>query len=265
MVLAPRQPHAGAIAVNVLRFARVLAALIVVGWPLALPAATARFPLQKANTDINSLASLQRGARNFVNYCLGCHSARFMRYSQLADDLALTKNELRTNLMFTGMRIYDAMLSSMPPELARDWFGNEPPDLSLIARSRGVDYVYTYLKSFYEDRSRPTGVNNAVLANSVMPDVLIELQGVQIPRYEELPGPNGHTVRYLVALEPGMPGELSAAEFDGFVRDTVTFLEYVAEPTKSQRRSLGVWVILYLLMFTVFAYFLKKEYWRDVK
>lgn len=248
-----------------MRIARILTALIAVAWPLALSAASARFPLQKAHTDVTSLASLQRGARNFVNYCLGCHSARFMRYSQLADDLALTKDELRTNLMFTGIRIYDAMLSSMPPEQARDWFGNAPPDLSLIARSRGVDYVYTYLKSFYEDRSRPTGVNNAVLANSVMPDVLVGLQGVQIPRYEEVPGPNGSAVRNLVALEAGTPGELSAEEYDGFVRDTVAFLEYVAEPTKAQRRSLGVWVLLYLLMFTAFTYFLKKEYWKDVK
>jgi len=247
------------------RPARLLAALVVLGWPIALSAATHGYPLLDADTDVSSLASLQRGARNVVNYCLGCHSARFMRYSQVATDLALTEEELRDNLMFTGMRVYDTMLTSMPPEQAREWFGNVPPDLSLIARSRGVDYVYTYLKSFYGDPSRPTGANNAVLANTVMPYVLAGLQGVQQPRYEEKPGSNGESVRHLAGLESGTPGELSAEEFDGFVRDTVTFLEYVSEPAKAQRRSLGVWVILYLLMFTAFTYFLKKEYWKDVK
>jgi ubiquinol-cytochrome c reductase cytochrome c1 subunit len=242
-----------------------LALLILLAWPFAVSAATHGYPLQDADTDVSSLASLQRGARNFVNYCLGCHSARFMRYSQVASDLALTEAELRENLMFTGSRVYDGMLSSMPPEQAREWFGNAPPDLSLIARSRGVDYVYTYLKSFYGDPARPTGANNAVLHNTVMPYVLAGLQGVQQPRYEEKAGINGEANHHLVGLDPGTSGELGAEEFDGFVRDTVTFLEYVSEPAKAQRRSLGVWVLLYLLMFTAFTYFLKKEYWKDVK
>lgn len=244
---------------------RILLTLLALSWPLALPASTDEYPLQDAGTDVSNLASLQRGARNFVNYCLGCHSAQYMRYSQVADDLALTEGELRDNLMFTGMRIYDAMLTSMPAEQARAWFGNTPPDLSLIARSRGVDYVYTFLKSFYADTSRPTGANNAVLANTVMPHVLAGLQGVQQPRYETQTGEDGTSEQRLVGLEPGTPGEMTAEQFDGFVRDTVSFLEYVSEPAKSQRKSLGVWVILYLLMFLAFAYFLKKEYWKDVK
>lgn len=239
--------------------------LAALWWPLALPAASDGYPLQDAGTDLGNLASLQRGARNFVNYCLGCHSARYMRYSQVADDLALTEAELRDNLMFTGTRIYDAMLTSMPADEARQWFGNTPPDLSLIARSRGVDYVYTFLRSFYADPLRPTGANNAVLANTVMPHVLAGLQGVQEPRYETTAGKNGKAVAHLVGLVPGTPGEMSPEQFDGFVRDTVGFLEYVSEPAKSERRSLGVWVILYLLMFLAFAYFLKKEYWKDVK
>jgi ubiquinol-cytochrome c reductase cytochrome c1 subunit len=238
---------------------------VALSWPLALSAATNGYPLENADTDVSNLASLQRGARNFVNYCLGCHSAKYMRYSQVADDLALTEQELRDNLMFTGTGIYDAMQSSMPPEQARAWFGNAPPDLSLIARSRGVDYVYTYLRSFYDDPSRPTGTNNAVLANTVMPHVLAVLQGAQQPRYEPTTTRDGRQVQHLAGLDPGTPGEMNAEQFDGFVRDTVTFLEYVAEPAKSQRRSLGVWVILYLLMFLAFAYFLKKEYWKDVK
>ncbi len=244
--------------------ARLLLALAALCWPLALPASTNGYPLEDADTDVSNLASLQRGARNFANYCLGCHSARYMRYSQVAEDLALTETELRDNLMFTGTRVYDAMLTSMPADQARQWFGNTPPDLSLIARSRGVDYVYTFLRSFYGDPSRSTGANNAVLANTGMPHVLAGLQGVQQPRYEETTGKDGKPVKHLI-LEPGTPGDMTVEEFDGFVRDTVTFLEYVSEPAKSQRKSLGVWVILYLLMFLAFAYFLKKEYWKDVK
>lgn len=226
------------------------------------------YPLQQANTDVGSLSSLQRGARNFVNYCLGCHSAQFMRYSQVAEDLALTEDELQANLMFTGERIYDAMESAMPAEKARQWFGNAPPDLSLITRSRGVDYVYTFLKSFYADPSRPTGADNAVLPGTAMPNVLADLQGPQTPRYETRVADDGAETQCLVALDPGgagPPGEMPAAAFDSFVRDTVTFLEYVAEPHKAERISLGVWVILFLLMFAVFAWFLYKEYWKDVK
>ena len=248
-----------------MRPARSLLAIVALSWPLALSASTNGYPLEDADTDVSNLASLQRGARNYVNYCLGCHSAKYMRYSQVAEDLALTENELQENLMFTGTRVYDPMLSSMPAEQARIWFGNAPPDLSLIARSRGVDYVYTYLKSFYDDPSRPTGANNAVLPQTAMPDVLAGLQGRQKPRYESKPDADGKLVQHLASLEPVAPGEMTAVDFDGFVRDTVTFLEYVSEPAKSQRRSLGVWVILYLLMFTAFTYFLKKEYWKDVK
>jgi ubiquinol-cytochrome c reductase cytochrome c1 subunit len=153
----------------------------------------------------------------------------------------------------------------MPAEKARVWFGNAPPDLSLIARSRGVDYVYTFLKSFYADPSRPTGANNALLANTVMPNVLAVRQGEQLPRYEDRAGADGRPTPHLVALDPGAPGEMTAEEFDGFVRDTVAFLEYVSEPAKAQRKALGVWVVLFLLMFTVFAYLLYKEYWKDVK
>jgi ubiquinol-cytochrome c reductase cytochrome c1 subunit len=247
------------------RPARLLLAFVTLSWPLALSASTNGYPLEDADTDVGNLASLQRGARNFVNYCLGCHSARYMRYSQVAEDLALTEDELQENLMFTGTRIYDAMLTSMPTDQAREWFGNTPPDLSLIARSRGTDYVYTFLKSFYGDSSRPTGANNAVLANTGMPHVLAGFQGVQQPRFETTTGKDGRPAQHLAGLDPGTPGEMTAEQFDGFVRDTVTFLEYVSEPAKSQRRSLGVWVILYLLMFLAFTYFLKKEYWKDVK
>lgn len=233
--------------------------------PQLAAAAAGGFPLERANADVSNLASLQRGARNFVNYCLGCHSAKYMRYSQLAEDLALTEDELRANLMFTGERVYDTMATAMPAEKAHEWFGNAPPDLSLITRSRGSDYVYTFLRSFYADPTRPTGVNNAVLPGTAMPHVLAELQGLQQPRYEQVNGADGAAVEHLAGLEPGVPGELPAAAYDSFVRDTVAFLEYVAEPHKARRHALGVWVILFLLMFSAFSWFLYKEYWKDVK
>jgi ubiquinol-cytochrome c reductase cytochrome c1 subunit len=246
------------------RFAAAFA--LSLSFAAAACAATAGWPLQQAGTDVSNLASLQRGARNFVNYCLGCHSAKYMRYSQLAEDLALTEEELRASLMFTGTRVYDTMDSAMSAEQGRLWFGNAPPDLSLIARSRGPDYVYTFLRSFYEDASRPTGVNNAVLPGTAMPHVLAPLQGLQQPRFETTAGADGKQVQHLVGLEPGSaPGDLPAAAFDSFVRDTVAFLEYVSEPSKARRQALGVWVILFLLMFTTFAWFLYKEYWKDVK
>jgi ubiquinol-cytochrome c reductase cytochrome c1 subunit len=247
------------------RAARALALLLAALPASAAWAASQGYPLQESHADVSNLASLQRGARNFVNYCLGCHSAQYMRYSQLAEDLALTEDELRENLMFTGTRVYDTMQTAMPPERAREWFGNAPPDLSLITRSRGSDYVYTFLRSFYEDPTRPTGVNNAVLPGTAMPHVLAELQGLQRPRYEPAAGEGGAAAQHLAGLDPGTPGDMPAAAFDGFVRDTVAFLEYVAEPAKAKRQALGVWVVLFLLMFTVLSWFLYKEYWKDVK
>ena len=232
--------------------------------PAAATAAEEGYPLQDANADVSNLASLQRGARNFVNYCQGCHSAKYMRYSQVASDLALTEDDVKANLMFTGERIYDTMQSVMPAEKARQWFGNAPPDLSLIVRSRGPDYVYTFLRSFYEDPARPTGVNNAVLPGTAMPHVLAPLQGLQQARFETHRDHEGNPVKTLVALEPGTTGDMPAATFDSFVRDIVAFLTYVAEPAKARRESLGIWVVLFLLMFAAFAWFLYKEYWKDV-
>ena len=259
---------------SVLRALLVLVAAI----PAAASASEEGYPLQDANADVSNLASLQRGARNFVNYCLGCHSAKYMRYSQLASDLALTEDDVKANLMFTGERIYDTMESVMPPERARQWFGNAPPDLSLIVRSKGPDYVYTFLRSFYEDPSRPTGVNNAVLPGTAMPHVLAPLQGVQRVRDEKKEKDEGGVVAGKhgggsggggtgsahIVLEPGVAGDMPAATFDSFVRDIVAFLTYVAEPAKARRESLGIWVVLFLLMFAAFSWFLYKEYWKDV-
>lgn len=243
---------------------KILLAGLTLAWTGAALAAGNGYPLQQAGTDLRQTASLQRGARNFVNYCLGCHSLQYLRYSRVAADLELTEKETRENLMFTGTRIHDAMLSAMPAAAARGWFGNAPPDLSLIVRSRGLDYVFTYLKSFYADPSRPTGANNAVLANSVMPHVLAGLQGVQVARYATSTDAEGREHRQLIRLEPGTGGSMNAGEFDAFVRDTVNFLDYAAEPARARRESLGVWVTLFLVLFTFLAWLLKREYWRDV-
>lgn len=244
---------------------RKLAVLALALLPVAAFAAESGPVLQDAATDIHNTASLQRGARNFVNYCMGCHSVQYQRWNRLSADLGIPMDDVRRNLMFAGGSEHSTMMSAMPREDARRWFGNAPPDLSLIARSRGTDYLYTFLKSFYADPSRPTGVNNVVLPGTAMPHALASLQGVQRPKYEQVGGAGGATEKHLAGVEPGTPGELSAEQYDEFVRDTVNFLDYVGEPAKAQREKLGVWVVLFLLLLFGFAYLLKQEYWKDVK
>jgi len=219
--------------------------------------------LDHAGTDINNQASLQRGARNFVNYCLGCHSAKYVRWNRVGADLGISEEDLQQNLMFTGGKPFDTMQSAMPHAQAIEWFGVAPPDLSLIARSRGVDYLYTFLRSFYADASRPNGVNNLVLPNAAMPHVLADLQGVRTARIE-LVTHDGQATPHIVGLADGAPGTLSAEEYDSFVRDTVNFLDYIGEPVKAKRQSMGIWVVLFLMVFWLFTYLLKKEYWKDI-
>jgi ubiquinol-cytochrome c reductase cytochrome c1 subunit len=218
-----------------------------------------------ARNDVGNTASLQRGARNFVNYCLGCHTAKYVRYNRVAADLGLTEKQLTENLMFTGERPFDTMLNGMNPEDAKRWFGVQPPDLSLIARSRGTDRVYSFLRSFYVDPTRPTGVNNLVLPGAAMPNVLWELQGAQDIVWEGRMDAQGNASKQFKEFKSLSPGKLSPEEFDGFVRDTVNFLDYIAEPIQLERQSLGYRVVAFLLFFTLLAYLLKKEYWTDVK
>jgi ubiquinol-cytochrome c reductase cytochrome c1 subunit len=219
-----------------------------------------------ARNDITNVASLQRGARNFVNYCMGCHSARYVRYGRLGQDLGLSEQQVIDNLMFTGERIHDTMKISMRPEDAARWFGTTPPDLSLIARSRGPDYIYSFLKSFYLDPSRPTGVNNRVMPQTAMPDVLWELQGLQEAVYDgESDAEHNAVHKRFKEFRFVRPGTMTAKEYDDFVRDTVNFLVYIGEPMQLERRSIGLRVLTFLLVFFLFAYFLKKEYWKDVK
>lgn len=220
--------------------------------------------LQSAGNDIFNQASLQRGARNFVNYCLGCHSAKYVRWNRVGADLGIPESELK-QLMFTGNAPFDTLQSGMPAEAAKRWFGNAPPDMSLLARARGTDYIYTFMLSFYEDDTRPHGVNNLVLPGTAMPHVLAHLQGLQQPVTATHTGEDGKPHVVVEKLAAGTAGILDAEAYAAFVRDTANFIEYMGEPVQAKRRSLGIWVIAFLLVFTLFAYLLKKEYWKDVK
>ena len=223
-------------------------------------AAEGQVTLQHAGTNIRDSASLQRGARSFMSYCSGCHSLMYLRYNRMAQDLKIPEKEVTANLMFTSTRIVDGITTAMPAEAA-DWFGKQPPDLSLIARARGVDYLYSFLKGFYVDSERPWGVNNLYLPNASMPDVLAHLQGLQKPVFHNGPGANDSDP---VAVERLTAGALSPEQYDGFVRDITNFLDYAGEPIKAKRESLGVFVMLYLLVGFGLAYLVKKEYWKDV-
>lgn len=244
-------------------FALVLSAGMLAG--AAAMAAGGGVHLEDAHVDVSNTASLQRGARNFVNYCAGCHSAKYVRYNRMAQDLKLSEGQVTENLMFTGARIHDTIETALPPADAKRWFGTVPPDLSLIARSRGADYLYTFLKSFYVDPSRPTGVNNLVLPGTSMPHVLWELQGLQEQVHRgEVDAEANAVHKKFETLALKQPGKLTPEEYDQFVRDTVNFLAYIGEPMQLQRRELGFYVLAFLGIFLLLAYFLKKEYWKDV-
>ena len=225
---------------------------------------------REAGNEIANLASLQRGARNFMAYCSGCHSLRFMRYSRLAQDLKITDEQRDKFLVRPGDKFTDYIRTTMPEKDATEWFGKAPPDLSLVARSRGPDWVFNFLTTFYADpANHQTGVNNLQLPGTAMPHVLASVQGVQnaVWRNVEGHGEGGESfaTRAFEKFEPGVVGSMSAAQYDEFVRDTVNFLQYVGDPTQLERESLGLWVVLFLLMFTGIAYLLKKEYWKDVR
>jgi ubiquinol-cytochrome c reductase cytochrome c1 subunit len=219
--------------------------------------------LLSSGADINNTESLQRGARNFMNYCSGCHSLKYLRYNRMAEDLKIPESELAGNLMFTSDKPFDTINSAMPKD-SESWFGKEPPDLSLMARARGVDYIYSFLKGFYVDKTRPWGVNNLYLPSAAMPHVLQERQGLQKPVFKNEPDEHGSARMVLVGVDTMTPGALKPEEYDLFVRDIANFLDYAGEPVKEKRQSLGVFVTLFLLVFFVFAYLLKKEYWKDV-
>jgi ubiquinol-cytochrome c reductase cytochrome c1 subunit len=230
--------------------------------PLTGFAAGGHVHLEHANIDLANEAAIQRGARLFVNYCMGCHSAKYVRYQQFTK-VGLTEDDIKDNLMFSDSKIGDLMTIAMPNADAEKWFGAAAPDLPLEARVRGADWIYTYLKSFYVDPSRPFGVNNTVLANAGMPHVLWELQGVQNAVYKEVQH-GDKTDKVVDGFELAEPGSMTPAEYDSAVRDLTTFLAYIAEPVKLERQALGIWVLLFLAVFSVIAYLLKKEYWKDI-
>jgi len=215
--------------------------------------------MEPMNIRVDDVASLQRGSRLFFNYCSGCHGLQFMRYSRIAEDLKLDEKEVQASLIFTGAKIGDKATNQMPAALAASWFGKAPPDLSLEARAKGSDWIYHYLKSFYLDPSRPVGWNNTVFPNVSMPNPLWELQGLQVGVKA---GEGGEAK--VEKLEIKTPGRVSEAQYDQDVRDITAFLTYAGEPAALKRTSMGVWVLLYLAIFTFIAYLLKLEFWKDV-
>ena len=244
------------------RFSALLLATAAVLAP-ALASAAGGGDIKQSFANISDQASLQRGASLFMNYCSGCHSLSMQRYSRTAQDLGLTEAQLMQNLNFSPAKFGEQIQGSMRPADGQAWFGKTPPDLSLVARAKpgGADWTYTFLKSFYVDESRPSGWNNTLLPNASMPNVLWELQGTQRAVHEE---GTAEGAAHAPKLELGAPGKLSPEEFDRSVRDITAFLKYVAEPSALQRESTGVWVILFLAAFTMLAWLLKKEYWKDV-
>jgi len=238
--------------------------------PLTALAAGGGAALEDANVDLTDKASLQRGAKYFVNYCMGCHSLQYMRYNRLADDLGIPEDELRENLIFGDADPGEQMTNALRPEDGVKWFGTEIPDLTLVTRWRSSDWVYSYLKSFYVDDSRPYGVNNLVFPDVGMPHVLAPLQGVQVPAYaNEDHGAGGAQAaagagQHIAGLRLAEEGQLTPAEYDDMVYDLTNFLTYVGEPFQLERKRLGIYVLLFLGVLFLLAFFLKKEYWKDV-
>jgi len=220
--------------------------------------------LDKADIDLHDQDSLRRGAKLFVNYCLSCHSAAYMRYNRMGQDLGLTDAQVKENLMFAAEKVGETMTIAMPAEDAKRWFGTKVPDLSVVARARGADWLYSYLRGFHLDSSRPWGVNNSVFKDVGMPHVLWELEGLKKPVYEVRKNHEGEEEKHIVGFEMVQPGKLSRAEYDLAVRDLVNFMVYLGEPAKLVRYKIGLWVLLYLAILFVVAYALKKEYWKDV-
>jgi len=217
--------------------------------------------LEKSGANVHDLASVQRGAATFMNYCHACHSAQYMRYQRLAQDLELTEEQVQENLILGGGEITDYMKAVMPAQ-SEQWFGKKPPDLTLTARSRGPDWIYSFLKGFYLTED---GWNNTVLANASMPHVLWELQGIQRPVMETYTDESGEEHTRIAELQIDQPGNMTPEEYDRTLRDLTAFMIYLAEPAVLKRERLGVWVLLFLVVFTFLSWLLYKEYWRDIK
>ena len=244
-------------------------AFSVPAWAASAGVAWDKFPTQR----VTDVAALQRGAKLFANYCLNCHAAAFMRYNRLRD-IGLTEEQIKDNLIFTGVKVGETMKTALDPKDAKDWFGGVPPDLTLIARSRsdgnkgsGADYVYTYLRTYYRDETKATGWNNLAFPGVGMPHVLWELQGQQRAVYADEKDPHdaAKVVQVFKRFEPLTAGTLSQADYNLAMADLVAYLQWMGEPTQNNRVRLGVWVMLFLAGFTVIAWRLNAAFWKDVK
>lgn len=246
---------------------KLISTILLSVLPVLGMAAGGAVHLEHANNDLSDQTSLQRGAKYFVNYCMGCHSARYIRYEKVAEAAGLTENEVKDNFMFTdNKKIGSQMISAMKPEDAARWLGTAVPDLTLTARLKhgGGDWIYTYLKSFYVDASRPTGVNNTVFPDVGMPHVLAGLQGLQKANFKVETDADGNEHKVFEGFEQVQAGSMTAEEYDTMVRDLTNFMVWASEPMKLERQRLGMWVIGFLVILFVLAYMLKKEYWKDV-
>ncbi len=231
--------------------------------PSLVFAAGASISLEKAGNDLSDKASLQNGAKLFMNYCFGCHSTQYQRYQRVATDLGIPLDLMKQHLMFDPQaKVGDLMKGAMPEQEAAKWFGAPAPDLTLVARVRGTDWLYSYLRSFYADPTKTFGVNNLVFPSVGMPHVLEELQGIPMPVYQL--DANGEETTEVIGTKTDGSGEMSTSEYDDAVRDIVNFLEYSGDPVKLEREALGWWVMAFLVLFTIVVILLKKEYWRDV-
>ena len=248
---------------NLTRMTAGLAAVLLL--PLGALGAGGGADLEPADIDPGNINSLQRGAANFMNYCSGCHSAQYVRFNTIGRNLEISDEMLVDNLMFNAEKTFETIRSAMPPARAREWYGTAPPDLSLMARARGADYVFNFLKGFYVSDTSPTGVDNVVLPGTSMPHVLWPLQGYQTANFDVHENEDGSTTSTFIGFEQVTPGQLDTEDYDKFVHDTTNFLAYIAEPVRSERRKLGVWVLMYLIFFFIIARMLKKQIWKDVK
>ncbi len=247
----------------------ILTLIAAMGIATGALAAEGGIAWDKAPNKTNDLAALQNGAKLFVNYCLNCHSAAFMRYNRL-QDIGLTEQQIKDNLLFATDKVGDTMKATIDPKQAKDWFGGNPPDLTLIARSRaghagtGADYLYTYLRTYYRDSSKATGWNNLAFPSVGMPHALWELQGDREPQYETRES-HGHEVHVFTGWKQTRPGTMTPLEYDQAVGDLVAYLQWMGEPAQNTRVRVGVWVLLFLTVFTLIAWRLNAAFWKDIK
>ena len=250
---------------------RLLLSLLAVFAFAGARAAEGGYPLDTfPQHKLQDVAALQTGAKLFVNYCLNCHSAQYMRYNRLRD-IGIGEDLIKKNLLFTDNKVGDTMKVALDPKQAKEWFGAVPPDLTVISRSRaglggsGADYLYTYLRTFYRDDTRPTGWNNLVFPNVGMPNVLWELQGQRAAKFTEAKDEEGAVVHRFAGYQVLAPGKLSDHDFDEQVADLVAFLQWMGEPAQFERLRVGVWVMIFLAIFTFIAWRLNAAFWKDVK